>query len=304
LLGGFCLCCLPAAIRSAAGGVAPFATEEIAEGIHIRRGLIEEATPDNQDAIANIGFIIGRDSVLVADPGGSLPDGENLRAAIRRTTNLPIRYVVLSHVHPDHIFGAGAFLQDAPIFVGHVRLANALQQRGEYYRGVLAELLGPERAGPVVAPTMEVRDKAVLDLGDRLVEATAHGAAHTTTDLSLLDKKTGALLPADLVFVGRAPSLDGSLPGWRKELSALKALGASRIVPGHGPASVAWPAGAADIERYLTTLERETREAIAGGVAIEAAAKTVAGSERGNWALFDDYNGRNVIKAYKELEWQ
>jgi quinoprotein relay system zinc metallohydrolase 2 len=304
LLGGFCLCCLPGAIRSAAAGVAPFATQEIAEGIHIRRGLDEEATPANQDAIANIGFIIGRDGVLVVDPGGSLADGENLRATIRRKTALPIKYVVLSHIHPDHIFGAGAFLQDSPVFVGHIRLANALRQRGEYYRGVLAGLLGHERAGPVVEPTLEVRDKAELDLGDRIVEATAHAAAHTTTDLSLFDKKTGALLTADLVFVGRAPSLDGSLPGWRRELAALKEIRAACAAPGHGPASIAWPAGAADLEAYLTKLERETREALAKGVGIEEAAKSVAVSERDKWMLFDDYNGRNVIEAYKELEWQ
>jgi len=47
----------------------PFATEEIAAGIHIRRGVDEDATSSNEDAIANIGFIIGRDGVLVTDPG-------------------------------------------------------------------------------------------------------------------------------------------------------------------------------------------------------------------------------------------
>lgn len=304
LLGGFCLCCLPGAIRRAEASPGPFASEEIAEGIHIRRGVDEDASLANRDAIANIGFIIGRDGVLVADPGGSLTDGENLRATIRQKTNLPIRFVVMSHVHPDHIFGAGAFWQDNPVFVGHARLAQALLQRGEYYRGVLATMLGSERAGPVVAPTMLVSDKTEIDLGDRLIEARAHGPAHTTCDLSLFDKKTGTLFPADLLFVRRAPSLDGSLRGWLKELAALKQRGAARAVPGHGPVSIDWPAGSTDIERYLTTLERETRRAVADSVGIEAAVRTVASSERDKWLLFDEYNGRNVTEAYRELEWQ
>lgn len=303
LAGGLCLCCLPAA-RRAAASPGPVPTEEIAEGLHIRRGLDEDATQENDDAIANIGFIIGRDAVLVTDPGGSLADGENLRAAIKRMTSLPIKYVVMSHVHPDHVFGAGAFRRDEPIYVGHARLAEALQQRAEYYRSALAEVLGPKSVGAPVAPTMEVRDKAEIDLGGRIIEATAHPAAHTMTDLSLLDKKTGVLLPADLVFVGRVPSLDGSLQGWLKELAKLKQIGAPRIVPGHGPVSVEWPAGASDIEHYLTTLQRETRQAIAGGLDIENAIATVAQSERGKWKLFDDYNGRNVTEAYRELEWQ
>jgi quinoprotein relay system zinc metallohydrolase 2 len=302
LLGGFCLCCLPSRPRASPSGA--MATEEIAAGIHIRRGLDEEATTDNGDAIANVGFIIGSKAVLVTDAGGSRADGEHLRAAIKQKTDLPIKYVVISHVHPDHIFGASAFVGEGPVFVGHAQLAPALQQRGDYYKNILTEVLGPDRAGTLVMPTLEVRDGAELDLGDRIIEARAHGIAHTNCDLSLFDKKTGTLLPADLLFVQRMPSLDGSLRGWLKELAALKGLGAPRAVPGHGPVSLDWPAGSADIERYLTTLERDTRRAIGENVGIDAAVKTVAASERSAWTLFDAYNDRNVAEAYKELEWE
>ncbi|WP_026605703.1 quinoprotein relay system zinc metallohydrolase 2 [Methylocapsa acidiphila] len=303
LAGGLCLCCLPAA-RRAIASPGPFPTDEIAEGVHIRRGFDEDATTENEDAIANVGFIIGRDAVLVADPGGSLADGENLRATIKQKTDLPIKYVVMSHVHPDHIFGAGAFRRDEPIFVGHARLAEQLAQRGDYYAKGLAELLGAKRVGAPVAPTMEVREKAEINLGGRVIVASAHPAAHTMSDLSLLDKKTGVLLTADLVFVGRIPSLDGSLQGWLDELAKLKAIGAARIAPGHGPTAVEWPIGAAGLEQYLKVLERETQQAIASGKDIETAITTVAQSERGKWKLFDDYNGRNVAEAYKELEWR
>jgi quinoprotein relay system zinc metallohydrolase 2 len=302
LAGGLCLCCLPAALRAARAG--PVVTVEVAPGIHIRGAPHEEATADNLGGIANIGFIVGRDAVLVTDPGGSLADGEALRAAIRRTTDLPIRHVVLSHAHPDHVFGAGAFQRDGPEFIGHARLPQALARNGDYYRERLEEILGPGRAGPVVMPTRTVDGAAEIDLGDRVVALTAHGIAHTDNDLSLIDRATGTLIPADLLFVGRVPSLDGSLRGWLKELAALKALPVTRAVPGHGPVSVDWPAGSADLERYLEALLAETRAAVADNIGIEAAIETVAASERGRWALYDDYAGRNVTKAYKELEWE
>lgn len=302
LIGGFCLCCLPRAARAAAAG--PAATEEVAPGIHIRRGLHQEATAQNRDAIANIGFIVGREAVLVADPGGCLADGESLRAAIRQKTGLPIRYVVMSHVHPDHVFGAGAFQQDGPVFVGHAALPAALASRGDYYRERLEAILGPGRAGPVVMPTLTVEDQAALDLGGRELILTAHRPAHTDNDLSLVDRQTGTLIAADLLFVGRVPSLDGSLKGWLRELAALKALPVERAVPGHGPAVVDWPDAAAEQERYLNVLLGETRQAVARNIGIDAAVATVAASERGRWALFDEYNGRNVTKAYKELEWE
>jgi len=280
-----------------------FKTDEVAPGIHFRRGIDEDATPANSGAIANIGFVVGHDAVAVIDPGGSLIDGQRLRATLRQTTKLPIRYVVLSHVHPDHIFGAGAFIEDKPQFVGHALLPNALAQRGEFYRGNLEKILGPGKAGPVVQPTLLVKDTTSLDLGGRVLQVTAHGIAHTDCDLSILDSQTRTLMLSDLLFVERVPSLDGSIKGWLAELTKLKAAGARRAVPGHGPTGVDWPSASGDLERYLGVLSRETRQAIAQGVDIGQAAKTVALSERERWKLFDDYNGHNVTRAYKELEW-
>ena len=286
-------------------GKAPkFVTDEVAPGIYIRRGADEDVTAQNEDAIANIGFIVGRDAVAVIDPGGSLIDGQRLRATIRQTTQLPIKYVVMSHVHPDHIFGAPAFQQDHPQFVGHARLPRTLALRAEFYRKRLEDTLSKERAGGAVAPTMVVQDHAEIDLGDRVLALTAHGTAHTDCDLSVMDRSSGTLLPADLLFVQRIPSLDGSLRGWIKELAALKSAPAHRAIPGHGPTSVKWPSGASDLERYLGVLLRETKEAIAKGTDLEAAVSTVAQGERSRWKLFDDYNGHNVTQAFKELEWE
>jgi quinoprotein relay system zinc metallohydrolase 2 len=304
LLAGACFCGVRAFAQKPTADARAFVTDEVAPGIHIRRGVDEDVTPQNDDAIANIGFIVGRDAVAVIDPGGSLTDGERLRATIRQTTQLPIKYVVMSHVHPDHIFGAPAFQNDNPQFVGHARLPRTLALRADFYRKRLEDTLGKARAGGPVAPTMLVQDHAEIDLGGRVLTLTAHGTAHTDCDLSVMDRSTGTLLPADLLFVHRVPSLDGSLRGWLKELAALKALPARLAVPGHGPTSVKWPSGASDLERYLGALLRETQTAIAKGKDIEAAVSTVAQGERSRWKLFDDYNGHNVTQAFKELEWE
>jgi quinoprotein relay system zinc metallohydrolase 2 len=299
LIGGAGLCCLPSFTLAAA---APLT--EVAPGLYVRRGVDEEATRANADAIANLACVIGREAVAVMDPGGSLEDGAHLREAIRAITKLPIRYVILSHVHPDHVFGAGAFMRDKPVFVGHAKLPGALAQRGEYYRGRLNKELGDERAGPVIEPTMLVSDRAELDLGTRKLTVTAHQTGHSDCDLSVFDAQTSTLLAADILFVGRTPSLDGSLRGWLAQLAALKSVPAKRAVPGHGPVQVAWPAGATDLERYLNVLLRETRAAVAKGMEISEAVQTVGQSERGKWSLFEEYHGHNVTKAFKELEWE
>ena len=297
-----CLCCSP--LLSRAAERAPIAFDEIAPGVHVRRGVHEDATAHNLDAIANVGFVVGSDAVAVMDPGGSLADGERLRRHIRSTTSRPIRYVVMSHVHPDHIFGADAFSRDEPTFVGHADLPRALAARGEYYRARLADVLGADKVGRIVQPTMIVKERAKLDLGDRILELTAHPLAHTDNDLSAFDTRTKTLFASDLLFVDRVPSLDGSLKGWLEELSALGTRGADRVVPGHGPASVDFASASRALERYLTALLRETRQAIADGIGIEAAPESVAVGERARWRLFDDYHGHNVTQAFKELEWE
>lgn len=304
LLGSFCLCCLPRAGRSQAFAGEAFKAEEVAQGIFIRRGFDEDATPKNRDAIANIGFIVGRDSVLVTDSGGSMSDGIWLRETIRAATSKPIRYVVLSHVHPDHIFGAAAFLPDNPIFIGHAKLRPALQARGDFYRTKLQEIAGVDQVGPLVYPTLEIADGGEVDLGGRFVTFKAHKTAHTSCDLAMTDQQTGLLLPADLLFVSRIPALDGSLLGWLAVLDELKASGASKAVPGHGPVCVDFAQAAASLNRYLSILRDGVRDEIKHNGSIEQAIRTVAQGERPNWLLFDDYNARNVTQAYKELEWE
>jgi quinoprotein relay system zinc metallohydrolase 2 len=306
LLGSLCAAgagALRPAPSRAAIAAAPF--QEVASGIFVRRGLDEDVTATNDDAIANIGFVIGKDAVAVIDPGGSLRDGQRLRAHISSVTRTPIRYVVMTHVHPDHIFGAGAFQYDHPQFVGHRKLPQAMAARGEYYTRRLEETLGKGRAGPIVVPTRLVQSEDDIDLGGgRVLHLRAHALAHSDCDLTVLDRQTATLFAGDLLFVERVPSLDGSLRGWLTELNSLKNEAAQRAVPGHGPVSVKWPQGSLDLERYLDGLLRETRQALKKGIDIEAAVTTVGQSERARWRLFDDYQGHNVTQAFKELEWE
>jgi len=287
------------------GATAELPTTEIAAGVFVHSGVQEDASPANDDEIANIGFIVGNTAVAVIDPGGSYREGMELRAAIRARTGLPIRYVIITHVHPDHIFGAAAFRGDHPDFIGHAKLPGALAQRGVYYLRRLHETLGDRADGSeIVPPTVLVSSRLELDLGGRKLIVRAHGPAHTDTDLSVFDLKTSTFWLSDLLFVDRIPVIDGSLLGWLDELRQVTAVPAARAVPGHGPVSVRWPEAAAPEQRYLETVAHDTRAAIKAGIDIADAYRHVAQSERGHWLLFDDYHPRNVTASYKELEWE
>ncbi|MEN8801803.1 MAG: quinoprotein relay system zinc metallohydrolase 2 [Thiogranum sp.] len=276
---------------------------EIAAGIYVRPG--KQAVVFDNEAVANIGFIVGNRCVAVIDTGGSYAEGLALRHAIKSVTPQPVCFVINTHVHPDHILGNLAFREAGVFYIGHNKLARAMALRGSVYLQRAAQQagrpLGPEH---IILPDLSVDGQLKLDLGERVVTVVAHSTAHTDNDLSVYDEKTGTLWLSDLLFMEHIPVVDGSLKGWLTLLETLRDKPARRVVPGHGPVQAAWPDAAGDTQRYLSTLEEETRERIARGDDLREAQKTVAYGERTRWQLFDSYHKRNIIAAYTELEWE
>ncbi len=278
---------------------------EVAPGIFVHAGAIALMTADNAGGIANVGFIIGDTAVAVIDSGGSVREGRQLRAAIRQRTDRPIRYVINTHGHPDHVFGNAAFDDPATSFVGHSGLPLAMATRGGFYLAAFRRSIGNDLIDEVrlIPPTRLIDGDATLDLGGRILTLTAWPTAHSDSDLTVLDSRTGTLFSGDLVFTGHVPILDGSLRGWLGLLDRLAAIPAQRVVPGHGPVA-AWPAALQDERRYLQALVGDVRDLIRRGAPLARAAQRAGQSEKPHWPLFDDYNARNATAAFSEMEWE
>ena len=284
-----------------------FAVNEVAPGVFVHEGRYETFAPGNAGDTSNAGFIVGTDAVAVIDTGGSPRVGEELLKAIRARTKLPIKYVINTHMHPDHVFGNVAFEAERPAFVGHHKLARALAARASRYLAINEELLGkPAFAGTrIVPPTLPVDGKLELDLGGRILVVEAHKTAHTDNDVTVFDKATGTLFLGDLLFARHVPAIDGSIRGWLKLLAELEARkDVARVVPGHGPASLAWPAALAPQKRYLETVAADVRAMLKEGRTLTEAMRSAGLSEKDAWLLFKEYHARNVSAAFAELEWE
>tara|TARA_B100001750_G_scaffold245140_1_gene264043 strand:- start:855 stop:1799 length:945 start_codon:yes stop_codon:yes gene_type:complete len=283
-----------------------FNIEKIANGIYVHVGKHHEGLHD----IANIGFIVGEDSIAVIDTGSSLALGESLRKSIRSVSQLPIRYVINTHIHPDHFFGNSAFEKDNPLFIGHENLPMAFESNGNFYLSRMEEELGKGavtgREFKIDVVPVSITKPLSIDLGKRILTITAYPHSHTRTDITILDNKTKTLWLSDLLFIDRIPSLigGGTISGWIKVSEALKKIDATLVVPGHGPASANWPEAINQQIEYFKTVRKDIRRIIAEGGSINDAVNSAGQSEKDKWKLFQQFHGGNVTGSFAELEWE
>jgi len=294
----------PACVPRAKAGK-PLAMTEIAPGIHVHEGGIGVPDAENMGDLANLGIIIGDDSVAVIDAGGTRAVGERLYLAIRSITDKPITALIYTHMHPDHTLGGSALVEAGARIIAHRKLDRGLRARAGNYEASLDRLIGAKgfMGTRAAFPNDGIEGTSEIDLGGRVLTLRAWPTAHTDNDLTVFDRATSTLFAGDLVFVGHTPALDGSLTGWMDVLERFEGP-IKRVVPGHGPPSIPWPEGGEPLKTYLATLAANTRAALRKGQSISRAIEHIGESERGKWQLFDEFNPRNATAAYKELEWE
>ena len=284
---------------------APLDVAEVAPGVHVHTGRLEDWLPGNGGDVANLGFVVGSRCVAVIDTGGTPELGRRWRAAIERATRLPICYVFDTHAHPDHVLGNAAFAGPDTRFVASAKFNAAMSAREPYYLRALERDFGIRVAHEaIVYPTLAVDGKREFDLGGRVLVAQAWPTAHTDNDLTVYDRATRTLFASDLLFVQHIPVVDGKLRGWFAAMPELARIDAALIVPGHGPirrgGSDAW----APQQEYLGTLLRETRAAVKSGKTLSQAVDSVGVDAASGWQLTERFHRRNVTAAFAELEWE
>jgi len=207
--------------------VSTLSFSEIAPGVFVHRGAVAEPDPMNGGDVSNIAFVIGDETVAVIDAGGARQVGEDLYLAIRERSELPISHLILTHQHPDHVFGAEVLREAGAEIVGHPALPRALADRAADYQASFARLVGmPGFIGSrVVGPDRTVTGSETIDLGRRDLVLVPRPTAHTATDLTVFDPASGTLFTGDLLFDEHTPALDGSLRGWIGLLDVLKEIG-------------------------------------------------------------------------------
>jgi quinoprotein relay system zinc metallohydrolase 2 len=283
-----------------------FNVKEVADGIFVHYGYQEDSNKKNEGDIANIGFIIGKKSIMVIDTGGTTKIGNNLLKEIKKTSNLPISHVVITHSHPDHFFGTEEFVTQSINIVGHEKLNRSLLNNFEFYKNLQFNTIGLDsikktklaQANQLIRTGQTLR----IDLGERLVEVRAWKSGHTDNDLSVLDMKTKTFW-SENVFVERIPSIRASIKGWKENLKEILKMDIDLIIPGHGKAS-SKNVAIKPMINYFNRLINQIRNFHKENKSLKESLDQISKDNIENWILFDNYHYTNVTKVFTELEWE
>lgn len=286
------------------------------------------------DGCSNTGAIDTGDSVIVIDTQQNEVLARSFRGALADQLGKPIRAVVNTHYHLDHVAGNRVFAGEAPI-VAHERTAEtyaallgpnggrgwtitdlptkAALCYGESFPDLVADdAVARETAGrhlsdavyaqlDIVPPSQTFTDRFAFHLADEVVRLCYFGPAHCDGDVIVHLERARVVYLGDLLFHGRFPWLgDCDLDGWIRVLDCVLTFDVEAVVPGHGPPVTLHQV--AQFRDLLVALRDAVAAAVRNGLSEEAAAREVRLPRYAEMPRYREWIAADVRSAYRYLK--
>ena len=286
------------------------------KGLHeLGDGLYAYLQPDGGWGWSNAGLITAEGTSLLVDTLYDLRlTREMLDAMAPVVATHPIDAAMNTHANPDHCFGNELLPAAATIYASRAtareldavspELLNALKSATDLPADLAAfveHAFGPfQFEGITVRPPSETfDDRLELRVGDRDVTLIELGPAHTAGDTIVHVPDSATVFTGDLLFIDGTPMVWADLSNWLAACDRILELGASVLVPGHGPVTDA--SGVHDVRRYLSYVREQARIRFDAGMDAAAAAEDIDISEFADWNDSERI-AANVVAAYREFD--
>lgn len=283
---------------TAGAGPAHFRLVPVAAGVYAAI-----AKPGDRDAVGNAGFVVGEDSVLVVDSFATPAAAQELLSEIRRVTKLPVRWVVNTHYHLDHVGGNAVFVRAGAVVIAHENVRAWVRTENLKWR---AEIRPEEKEmlSRLVLPEITHRQGLTLWLGSRRVDVQFR-SGHTGGDSIVRVPDADVVFAGDLFWNATVPNLiDADTAAWQKTLEGfLDEFPRAAFVPGHGD-----PGHALDVRffrDYIFGLRQTVARGLEEGKSGQALVDSVLPLHKarfGSWAWFDQFGTRNITMTEQEMK--
>lgn len=306
ILAAAFLASLPLLAASPTGAIDPapgFVPRRLADGVYAVMG----DTGRGSEGRPNAGFIVTSQGVVVVDALGSPRDGEALLETIRSVTSQPVRWLILTHHHPDHDFGAIAFKRAGAKVIAHPDTRTLASEGGpDALVADWTRVVGRDAMrGFAFAdrPDRPVTASETLRLGGRTIVVTHPGAAHTAGDLMVWLPRERILFAGDLLVEdGVTMVVDGSASALERALDEIRRLSPRVAVPGHGAIPNDPLALVARTRAYITGLQSDMRTAVEHGVPMQRALDALPPADERRPVSLASRRRRNAARVYVEEE--
>jgi len=260
----------------------------------------------------NSGIIVGDDGVIVVDAQATPVLADQVIERVRKVTDKPIKYVVLSHYHAVRVLGASAYKAQEIIASDTCRamIAERGKEDWDSEYGRFPRLFRAAETIPGLTwPTLTFQRRMTLYLGKRRVELMSLGRAHTAGDIIAYVPDANVVFSGDIVeYKSACYCGDAHFTNWPTTLSRLDALKADALVPGRGDALVGAGTvsdGIALTRDFLRDLYEPVKRGVARGASLKACFDETTAAMRpkyGSWPIFEHCQPFNVSRAYDEAQ--
>lgn len=279
--------------------------KKVSEHVYYVEGAAGVAT-DNEGFISNAGFVVTGDGVVVFDSLGTPSLAYKLLGKIKEVTDQPVKKVLVSHFHADHIYGLQVFEDQgveiiAPYGAQKYINSDAARERLEERRLSLDPWVNENTR--LVLPDTTVSQSYVFTLGEVTFTINYMGKAHSDGDMTALVEPDKVLFSGDIIFQERIPFV-GSADSkkWLETLSRLETEGLTALVPGHGPASTAPKKTISLTRRYLAYLREVMGKGVEEMMPFDEIYNNADWSEFRDLPAFNEGNRINAYQVYLSME--
>ncbi len=279
--------------------------KKISENIYMARGKDGLPSKENRGFISNCYGVLTEDGWFVVDSLSTPELSSEFLKELKKVKNIPVKYVVITHYHQDHWFGAKTYKKEGAVIIGHTVLKDIyengtaemmLEAANKMTKGLYSNV-------ELVPPDIAISEKKIVKLGKYSFVIFPLTPAHTNSDIVVIIPNKKIIFVGDLVFYKRIPfagDRNSDTKNWINVLNKIKNMDVDTILAGHNN-----PLNKDSVDftiEYLSFLREEISKMKDEDLSYDEIKEKLTDTPFKNYPMYNVFHFKNIYKIYNDLD--